>query len=337
MLMGGEPSTARLTPDDRHASAWSALQRDPGPLVFLLGCQRSGTTWLHLLLARTGRFRFVSAYDVVAADRLVDEHLSGRAAAARAALDTALGGVADRGIDTIPAGAETPEEYGLAMASDDERLRYGRPDTTEATLPRLAELCAKKAFIEGRDRPLLLKSPPDYPWALDRLARAWPQARFITIHRHPLRTLDAQVRAWRDLVRRPNPYLRQIDRSYRALCDDPNRRLRLGLWLRSAAGVGGLADHIVSAHRAYLEAPRRLSERTLAVRYEDLCRSPTEVLGRLSSFLQVELTLPGERAAPRRLQVGAEARRAFADRLDIITPYLERFGYSAQIDGPHAH
>src|SRR5690606_13474309 len=148
---------------------------DPGPLVFLLGCQRSGTTWLHLQLARSGAFRFLTAHDVHAGNALVHNWRRGLSAASRQAFEQEFAGKdRDRGIDAIPAGADTPEEYGVVIASQPGAMRYDRPDTTEATLARLRELCAKKALVEGRDRPLLLKSPPDYPFGAQRLAAAWP-------------------------------------------------------------------------------------------------------------------------------------------------------------------
>ena len=40
--------------DDEYHEDWRVSEDDPGPLVFLIGCQRSGTTWLHLQLARSG-------------------------------------------------------------------------------------------------------------------------------------------------------------------------------------------------------------------------------------------------------------------------------------------
>src|SRR6185369_3114904 len=113
--------------------------------------------------------------DVHASDRLVYNWRHGLMPASREAFGRLLAGKAtDRGIDAIPAGPDTPEEYGLVITRRDDGTagtpRHDRPDTTEATLPALRELCAKKTLIEGRDRPLLLKSPPDYPAGAARLA-----------------------------------------------------------------------------------------------------------------------------------------------------------------------
>jgi hypothetical protein len=314
-------------PDDAHADAWRTYKADPGQLVFVVGCQRSGTTLLHLELARSGAFRYLSAHDVVAYDRLVDDAARGESERSRQAFSEQLD-TADRGIDGIPAGPDTPEEYGLVIRRGE--LRYDSPETTETTLPRLRELCAKKALLEGRDRPLLLKSPPDYADGVLPLARAWPAARFVAIHRHPLRTLRSQVRAWRMLVTRPNSYLRLVDDGYRALLDDAPRRIQLGLLLNSRAGVDWLANAIARAHQRYLEVERDalLTDRLLALRYEDLCDDPAATFARIADHLGVAVARPSFRAAPRDDAPSAEDLAAFEARRDAFTPYLRRFGYA---------
>jgi hypothetical protein len=278
---------------------------DTGPLIFLLGSQRSGTTWLHLQLARTGRFRFVSAADVCAGD------------------DLAHG---DRGIDNIPAGPDTPEEYGLIINGGG--LRYDEPDTTEATLPRLQALCAGKARLEGRDRPLLLKSPPDYPGGIACLTSAFPDARFVAIQRHPLRTLQSQVRAWRQLVIKRQPYLDRIDRGYRAFMDDERRRLQFGLLLHSRAGVERLADSILRAQLGFMalqDAWR--GDNLLTVRYEDLCADQDGGFARLAAFFGIELPPPAVPPAPRNEPITPEVEQVFAERREAFAPFLRRFGY----------
>lgn len=309
----------------------NAYGKDPGPLVFLVGCQRSGTTWLHLQLARSGAFRFLSAYEVFADARgaLIQDHLLDRKAEAKTAFEALLAGAAsDRGIDTIPAQADTPEEYGLVIG--DGQLRYDQPDTTLESLHRLREICAKKAFIDGRDRPLLLKSPPDYPRALPLLTDTWPRARFIAIQRHPLATLQSQVNAWRHLVKRPNPYLLLLERGYRDLFDDPKRRMREGLFLHSAAGVAWLADSILRAHLgfvAWLES--QPTANILTLRYEDICADQDGAFERLGRFLDMDLTPPAVAPAPRDSTLSPDVLEAFEARRDAFAPFLERFGYGA--------
>ena len=156
---------------------------------------------------------------------------------------------ADRGIDSRPAGPDTPKKYGPVLSSSG--LRYGRPGTTPETLAALRRLCAKKALLEGRNLPLLLKSPPEDSGAIGLLAAAWPGARFVVIQRHPLPTLESQVRAWRQLLVSENAYLALLDRGYRGLFADAGARIRYGCfctlrrasagWLIASAGAPGIS------------------------------------------------------------------------------------------------
>lgn len=279
---------------------------DPGPLLFLLGCQRSGTTWLHLQLARTGRFRYVSAADICNDLDPCD---------------------ATRGIDAIPAGPDTPEEYGLLINGG--ALRYAEPDTTAATLPRLQALCAAKAEREGRERPLLLKSPPDYPAGIACLRSAFPAARFVALQRHPLRVLQSQVRAWRQAVLQRQPYLERVDRGYRALMDDGPRRLRWGLFLHSRPGIEWLADTIVKAQLGFLTLQEAWRDGTLlTLRYEDLCADQPAGFARLSTLLGLELPVPALPPAPRTPSITPEVAAVYAERRAAFAPVLRRFGYA---------
>lgn len=322
---------ADVASDADYRGEWGPLEADPGRLVFLLGCQRSGTTWFHLQLARTGAFRYLTAHDVYAGDTFVHNWRHGHSAASRRAFERQFAGRdRDRGIDTIPADADTPEEYGLVIASPPDGLRYDRPDTTEATLPKLRELCAKKALVEGRDRPLLLKSPPDYPSGATCLAAAWPDAKFVVLQRHPLRTLQSQVNAWRKMVLHRNTYLNAIDASYRALFEDSARRLALGLFMHSQAGVDWLADCILRAHTGFLSLGADWSANISTIRYEDFCRNQGLIFRQLASFLQVDLPAPQDPPSPRDGPLSQEVRRSFEDRRSAFAPFLERYGYSAE-------
>lgn len=318
--------------DNAHREEWLAFESDPGPLVFLMGCQRSGTSWLHLQLARSGAFRYLSACETCAADRLVYNARHGLQETERANFAALLqSDTANRGIDKIPAGPDTPEEYGLVTANTGvPRLRYDQPDTTEETLPALRELCAKKALIEGRDRPLLLKSPPDYPGAIPQLRSAFPQARFIVIQRHPLPTLQSQVRSWREAILRRNSYLALIDPGYRELMDDSSRRMSSGLFLHSKAGVEWLAECILNAHVGFVSLADVLADRMVSVRYEDLCVRQTAEFERISAFLGLQLQQPPDDPAPTGHKVSDEVLEAYRKRADRFAPYLDYCGYEAE-------
>jgi hypothetical protein len=319
--------------DSLCESDWRPFEENPGPLVFLLGCQRSGTTFLHLQLARSGAFRFLSAADVYAADRLVYnrinrlEEQTGAEFAARLTEECR-----DRGIDAIPATPDTPEEYGLVFANArGGALRYEKPDATPETLPLLRALCAKKAFLEGAHKPLLLKSPPDYPFGIPLIAAAWPHAKFILIHRHPLATLQSQVNAWRKAVRHRNPYLALIDTGYRNLFNNTKQRMAGGLFLHSQAGVEWIASNILRAHRGFLSMADSLGPRLLETSYEQMCLDQNAVLRAISRHVEVEIGEPLAKPAPRSIAVSDEVLQAFRKHAPQFQPYLDRCGYPPEI------
>jgi Sulfotransferase family len=288
-----------------------------GPLVFLMGCQRSGTTFLHLQLARSGAFRYLSAADVY----------NGSDFAAHLSEDCR-----DRGIDAIPASPETPEEYGMLFANArGGAVRYEKPDTTAETLGALRELCAKKAFVEGTEKPLLLKSPPDYPFAIPLLADTWPDAKFIVIHRHPLATLQSQVNAWREAVRVRNPYLALIDTGYRNLFADTKQRLATGMFLHSRAGVEWIADNILRAHLGFLRMVGSLGSRLLETRYEEMCADQVAVLLTITRHLQLAAIEAETQPSPRPVEISDEVRQAFHKRAEQFQAYLDHCRYKVEI------
>src|SRR6185312_10772306 len=227
---------------------------------------------------------------------------------------------------------DTPEEYGLLFANArGGAIRYEKPDTTPETLHALRELCAKKAFLEGARKPLLLKSPPDYPFGIAPVAGAWPHAKFILIHRHPLATLQSQVSAWREAVRHRNPYLALIDTGYRNLFNDAKQRMAAGMFLHSQAGVEWIAGNILRAHQGFLSMADSLDGKLLETSYEQLCLDQTAVLQMISRFAEIEIGAPLAKPAPRSIVISDEVRHAFHKRAAQFQPYLDRCNYAAEI------
>jgi len=115
--------------------------------------------------------------------------------------------------------------------------------------------------------------------------------------------------------------------------DDSSRRMRLGMFLHSQAGVDWLADSILRAHLGFLALCDSWSDETLlTIRYEDLCTDQPSVFVRLSAFLRTELPDAPQPPSPRKGSVSEEARRAFAARVDAFVPYLQRWGYRAEVE-----
>jgi hypothetical protein len=323
---------------DRDASPdapWlDQLADRPAWPVFILGLHRSGTTLLYSLLAQAARFNTVTAYHLVHYDELLHNRARGLEEATREALTRrfAADGMTDRGLDRVAATADTTEEYAFLLLA-----KSGQRHLTPQNLPHFAELARKVQHLGHNDHDLLVKNP--YDLATFTLIRdAFPGARFVFIHRHPLRTLTSSVRALRGLLSTRNAYTAALSAPYRKLHDEP---LSLGaarvlFHERNPLGPLLLALGAASQVKYYLRHVAALSgSRVAELRYEDLCADPAETLRGVLRDLGQPASDTGTLAdivAPRPIPVDPMIHRLSGAIYRLMRPYYERFGYAQQAD-----
>jgi hypothetical protein len=270
-----------LRPDRRHLHLLQDVTFDP---VFIIGDHRSGTTVLYQLLASTGAFNVVTAHDVIHYHRILDDHLAQRTADTRKVLARRFGalGLANRGIDGVAVTPDLPEEYGFVIDHS------GRPRLSPRTRPALIELCRKVRFIGG-DRPVLLKNPWDV-LTFAYVKTAFPSARLIFVHRHPMKVMSSQLSAMRVLMDRKNEYVSMLSAQYRKVYGSPllrslqraltGRRFRIGARL--------VGYHVKKVARYYLRHVDDMPPGDIVeLRYEDMCAEADATLERLLAFLGV--------------------------------------------------
>jgi hypothetical protein len=299
--------------------------------VFIMGLHRSGTTLLHRLLAETGCFNYVSAYDVICYKEVLANHFAGRTAAARQELLNRFKslGLTTRIIDETPATAEAPIEYGFAIM----QVTNGRPRITDGTLDVFRQMARKMQFIGDPSKPLLLKNPWDQIYFLD-LKRWFPDAKFVFIHRHPAATLNSQMRAMRSLFEAKNEFSAMITPWYRDMWDRPLRRMvalslnrrPLLLWERL------MNIQVMRMIGYYLKNFKKLPPQdVISLRYEDLCRDPDTLMKRITDFLGVhppESITYRDKIAPRESRLPAEVLALYKRLKPKLQPYLDEQGYS---------
>jgi hypothetical protein len=314
--------------DDHHAHRLENVRFDP---VFILGAHRSGTTVLYQMLQATGSFNVVTVYHIVNYDEILDNHLSGRAEAAKSALGALLRGqgVSDRAIDGVHIGPDLPEEYGFIL-----RNAGLKPCVDDQSLPGFVELCRKIQFVSDPARPLLLKNPRDSSRFMF-LHETFPTARFLFIHRDPIDTINSHLRAIRDVFGTRNEYLATINRSYRRMYANPVRLLFSRLKVSARLGLD-----LKRARRAYQEKadyylanigslPRSAYR---AVTYEDLCSRPDKVLREILDFLHLPADSAGRAAAmidARATVLLDEVKEHRADIRHGLQTYCRLLGYEA--------
>ena len=299
--------------------------------VFIMGLHRSGTTLLHRLLAETGCFNYVSAYDVICYHEVLANHFAGRTPTARAELLSRFKslGLTTRIIDETPATAEAPIEYGFAIM----QVTNGRPRITEKTLDVFRQVARKMQLAGDPSKPLLLKNPWDQIYFLD-LKRWFPDAKFVFIHRHPAATLNSQMRAMRSLFEAKNEFSALITPWYRDMWDRPLRRMvALSLNRRPLLLWERLMNlQVMRMVGYYLKNFKKLpAGDVISLRYEDLCRDPDALMRRITDFLEVhpDGTISyRDKIAPRESRLPAEVLALYKRLKPKLQPYLEEQGYA---------
>jgi len=175
------------------------------PPLFILGAWRSGTTHLFNLLARDQRFAYPTTYDVV------NPHTCLSMAGPGARLLHALA-PRTRPMDRMKQGAYEPSEEDMAMvprgmssmlglvfpARRDHYWRYvtlSEVEPEERDAWRRHYLTFVRKMILAHGRRLILKSPAN-TGRIRLLLDMFPDARFVTIHRHPHEIYQSTRHTW---------------------------------------------------------------------------------------------------------------------------------------------
>lgn len=298
------------------------------PPVFILGHWRSGTTYLHNLLAQDARFGWPTSWQVFAPEIFLTTekflpHFWGPLLPTK------------RPMDNMSARLDEPQEDEFAILTmsalshytgwvfprrEQEYAKYLTfEDATEAERQRwkdaLLAFVRKLSYRYG-GRPILLKSPP-HTARIRMILDLFPEAKFVFIHRHPYDVF----RSTRHTMVMLEPWftLQSYDRS---LMDDM------------------IIDRYQELHDAYLDQRAEVPEGQLhEIRYEDLTRLPIRALAAAYETLGLPSFAESEPAIRSYLfSLGNYRVNAFADldlsiktRLhDSWARMFETFGYQAR-------
>jgi LPS sulfotransferase NodH len=271
-------------PDRAHADRLEGVPFRP---VFIMGNARAGTTILYQVLSLTGCFNYVSAYDLIRYDEIVDNHLRGATAQAKrelAALFERLG-VSQARFDGVGVHPDFPEEYGFHLG----RLRF---QLTRRSLPRFVELCRKVQLVAGNDKPILLKNPWDYRRFLF-IKEALPESKFVFIHRDPVDVTGSLLRSMRTLLQERNAYHALVAGFYGRMMESGWQRYLMRRVFSSALGAKIVARQFAVTARNFVENVSALpSSDFVSLRYEDFCDRPRAVVGEVLDFLGLSEEVP---------------------------------------------
>lgn len=295
--------------------------------LFVLGAHRSGTTWLHQLLASSNHVAYLSYGDLRQALH------SGQAPLNNKELEQELksnGG--DRGFDGVHVGVDLPEEYGFLLEKRVFEYFATRPISNTDFAP-LQPLIAQKQKQHPERPYLVLKNPVDFYDGALRLIEAFPGCVLLCLHRHPWAVFRSQVNAWRALTDCCNPYLASLDSHYAQVMADRLQRTALQFALRQRRGLEALLDSLVEGCTFHWRHQATLGSAGLRLRYEDLCNDPSAELKRLGAALGLSgLSAPKQQlnVHTRQLSDDPLARDLFRAHAHRFTSYCEWLGYSLE-------
>jgi LPS sulfotransferase NodH len=319
-----------VAPDSRYRAALADVTFRP---VFIMGGHRSGTTLLYHLLAQTGHFCVVTSYHIINYNSIIFNYFEGIEDRAKQLLRGRFAGLGltSRLIDDVAVTPDTPEEYGFILSNENSGLAQLSP----RSLPTLVELCRKIRLTLGEDKAVLLKNPWDYP-NFAYVKEAFPEARFVFIHRNPIRVIDSQIRAIRSVVEAKNEYVAMLSDRYKQFqeCRPVRRfltRLVYGsphawrLFLRKARRASNyFLDHVPSLPAADFAS----------LRYEDLCRNPTDMIASILQFLGLDRPITmdlRQRISVRNVPLLPEVERHANRIVENLAPYCRRFDYTTKV------
>jgi hypothetical protein len=283
--------------------------------IFILGLPRSGTTFLHDLLAKDPANLVPRNWQTIYPAPRPDDFVASADRRVRA-VDRQLkvfAGLAPGFTDLHPITADSPQECSEITAHVFQSLRF---DTTFRVPGYLAWMEARghldafrfhKLFLQflqgGAPRRWVLKCP-DHSFSLEAILAVYPDARFVVVHRDPVAVLGSVAHLTAVLRK---PFLNNIDAA------EIGAQVA-GRWIEGA--------NLLLAFDAWpdVEAARKFH-----VHYDALTGAPLETVGRLYARFGLELAEPARAAMAE--SVAARPRGGYGRH----APYaLEAFKISAQ-------
>lgn len=315
----------------KDKSLLEQLETLPEQLVFILGCHRSGTTFLYQSLVESNYFNYISTYDILKYDELLYNQQNNLTATVQSNLEKELSKNGEnREIDHCSIGVQKAEEYGFILPKNKEKFLF-QPQLIPDNIEKFIEMCQKKNFLYPENKPLLLKNPDDFYNNYLYIHRSFPQAKLIFIHRHPLLVLNSQIIAWRKMLNKKNDYFARMHSLYDRLFEDSERLLKLRMLLLSEQGVSWMLSEFLKSFNYYLNHLSQLEQGSYyVVRYEDLCKQPEHYFQAVYTFLNLnppEISY-SSMVKPRHVEILPEVKKVYNANAGKFQDYLSHLNYT---------
>jgi hypothetical protein len=312
--------------DDQYLDQIRNMSYKP---VFILGLHRSGTSILYKMLRSTEQFNSLTAYDVVYYNRLLYNKINGVEEEYKKRFNNLIikTGQQNRDIDRIKMNADFAIEYSFLLGPP-YLFQQLKPDNSQI----FDEMCRKLQFVKGKDKPLLLKNPWDFPNFLF-IKKKIPAAKFIFIHRHPLDMMNSSMNALRVIVNKETVYSDIFSPFAKKIDENPLLQYFLKSLLFQVAppGLPLVVENRAMYTRRFLRDIQKLDASSFVnVRYEDLCEQTTSTMKKIANHLDmrgVDVESFEDFIHPRDLTYTPDIERMKSYILNRFDPYCSHFDY----------
>jgi hypothetical protein len=316
-----------MNPDTQYLKELTHIDFQP---VFILGVHRSGTSILYKMLTATGCFNPVVAYHLIDYNKLLSNYYEQKEDDAKQKLTESFlqNGLQDRGIDKLRLTADFAEEYGFLLNTQTVQMSI-----TKKNVVLFTELCKKIQFIAGNDKPILLKNPYDLSNFL-YLKQAFPSAKFVFIHRHPLRTISSMLNAIRMILNEKNPYTAKLSKMYEKFYSNPLllQPLRFIFHIIPECSVVVITRITAKATEYYLKNIEKLpKEDYISITYEEFCKDPQATLENIMERLSLTMIKKIDAASlihPRNVDIDCAVLKLSKYIYDSMKTYFDNFHYT---------
>lgn len=265
------------------------------PTVFILGLHRSGTTFLYEALSQVLPVAKLTVHDVVFYKTLIASHMRDGGDADRQRLTSYFQDqvVKTRGRDPLSLSPKTAEEYGWILKR--ERGSFVVNDKTTSVLK---DIVLKLRFLNPDAQAVLLKNPWDTS-TVSRIAREFPDAKFVFIRRDPIDILNSELGNMLYFTADRDPLIGLLTNGITGarigLAVARTLRKLIGTNLFSRLYIRLMIKDIARNTRALDSSFRAVAGggRTVEVTYGELVDAPVETLEKIAAFVG----LPVDQAA----------------------------------------
>lgn len=254
--------------------------------IFIIGDHRSGTTLLYKLLTMSGKINYISSYDVIKYDEILSNYFSKKDEEAKNKINDYLlsKGIVNRGLDSLEANANLPEEYGFILNNKSKTSHV-----TEDNYMILKEICQKVSIINPENSLILLKNPYDYN-NISFLRSIFPKSRFILTTRNPKSVAKSKRNAVISLFSSFNYYTAMLSELYSEYFNNKAVRYYMIFYYSKFNIFARLKTYFdcISTQKKILEFADKSEDKVFyATTYEKICDDANSEINAINIFLGI--------------------------------------------------